>query len=65
MEVLLDLLKADGVDVPPATDEAVALSQYAVETRYPGEWEALGNAEAQSALGLGSQVLAWVEEQMR
>jgi HEPN domain-containing protein len=39
IEVLLDLLKANGVSIPNGVDEAFALSEYAIQTRYPGEWE--------------------------
>ena len=39
IEVLLDLLKANDMIVPNTVDQAFTLSQYAVQTRYPGEWE--------------------------
>jgi HEPN domain-containing protein len=39
IEVLLDLLSASGVEVPPNIDETFTLTQYAVQTRYPGKWE--------------------------
>lgn len=61
LETLLDLLKAAGVNVPAEVDEAFVLTQYAVETRYPGEWEPITETEARSALGRAAQVLTWVE----
>lgn len=61
LEMLVDLLKAAGVDVPSDVDEAFTLTQYAVQTRYPGEWEPVTAEEARSALETAAQVLAWVE----
>jgi len=37
------------------------LSQYAVQTRYPGEWEPVTKNEAIEALERAALVLAWVE----
>jgi HEPN domain-containing protein len=61
IEVLLDLLKANGVLVSKIVDDAFTLSQYAVQTRYPGEWEPVTKAEAKRALDLAAVVLFWVE----
>jgi HEPN domain-containing protein len=61
VELLLDLLKENGVVLPKTIDEAFALSQYAVQTRYPGEWEPVTKAEAKRALDLAAVVLLWVE----
>jgi len=64
IEVLLDLLKASGLTIPEGVDEAFELSDYAVQTRYPGEWEPITKAEAQHALERAALVLAWVEAQL-
>lgn len=64
IEVLLDLFKANGVDIPTGVDEAFQLSGYAVQTRYPGEWEPVTKAEARRAIELAALVLAWVEGQL-
>jgi HEPN domain-containing protein len=64
LEVLLDLLKAHGVAVPNSVDEAFTLSQYSVQTRYPGDWEPVTKIEAKQALQRASYVLAWVETQV-
>ncbi|MEI7990055.1 MAG: HEPN domain-containing protein [Chloroflexota bacterium] len=64
IETLLDFLKANGVSVPNIVDEAFVLTQYAVQTRYPGEWEPVTKKEAQRALERAAQVLTWVEEQI-
>lgn len=64
IETLLDLLKANGVVVPDNVDEAFELTQYAVQTRYPGEWEPVTRPEARQALERAALVLAWVEEKI-
>lgn len=64
IEVLLDLLKARGEEVPAGVDQAFELSQYAVQTRYPGEWEAVTKKEATEKLERAELVLSWVEEQL-
>ena len=61
IEVLLDLLKTDGINIPNGVDEAFALSEYAIQTRYPGEWEPVTKKEARRAIEQAGLVLAWVE----
>jgi HEPN domain-containing protein len=64
IEVLLDLLKTKGISIPNGVDEAFELSEYAVQTRYPGEWEPVTKAEARQAIERAGLVLAWVESQL-
>jgi HEPN domain-containing protein len=64
IEVLLDLLKAQGISLPKNVDEAFELSEYAVQTRYPGEWEPVTKIEARKAIDRAGLVLAWVEKQL-
>jgi len=64
IEVLLDLLKVSGLTIPESIDEAFELSDYAVQTRYPGEWEPVTKAEARQAIERAALVLAWVEGQL-
>ncbi len=45
-------------------DEAFALTQYAVATRYPGVWEPVSDDEARAALGMAAHVLDWVTVQI-
>ncbi|MEW6717611.1 MAG: HEPN domain-containing protein [Chloroflexota bacterium] len=65
IELLLDLLKEHSLAIPAGVDEAFELSQYAVQTRYPGEWEPVTKKEAARALERAGLVLAWVENQMK
>jgi HEPN domain-containing protein len=64
VEALLDLLIAAGIDIPPELDEAVVLTQYAVQARYPGAWGPVTESEARFALQVAGWVLAWVEDQV-
>jgi len=61
IEVLLDLLKAGEISIPNGVDEAFVLSEYAIQTRYPGEWEPVTKSEARRAIEQARLVLAWVE----
>jgi HEPN domain-containing protein len=65
IEVLLDLLKMQGMNIPKGVDESFELSEYAVQTRYPGEWEPVTKTEARKAIERAGLVLAWVESQMK
>jgi len=64
LETLLDILKAHSVAIPQGVDEAFVLTQYAVQTRYPGEWDPVSKNEAHLALECAAQVLAWEEGQI-
>ena len=50
--------------IPDNVDEAFELSQYAVQTRYPGEWEPVTKTEAKHSLERAALVLRWVEAQI-
>ena len=62
--VLLDILKSSSMQIPANVDRADQLTQYAVETRYPGVSEPVSKAEAQKALERAAFVLQWVESQI-
>jgi HEPN domain-containing protein len=64
IEVLLDLLKTKGAIIPDGVDEAFELSDYAVQTRYPGEWEPVTKIDARKAIERAAMVLVWVEAQI-
>ena len=64
LETLLDLLKHGGVEIPSLVDEAVELTQYAVQARYLGPWEPVTSEEAEFAVRIAAWVLEWVEGQL-
>jgi HEPN domain-containing protein len=61
---LLDMIKEAGFEVPAEVDEAFMLTQYAVQTRYPGVWEPVTRDEARHALSVASNAFAWIEAQL-
>jgi HEPN domain-containing protein len=64
VEALLDPLQPeDAIDVPADADDAIELSQYAAQTRYPGDWEPVTEEEADAAIAMAERVLARAESQ--
>jgi len=57
--VLSDLLP--GEIVKPMHTEVRSLTDYAVTTRYPGEWEPVSEEELVQATALAQQVVEWAE----
>ncbi|MBN1147058.1 MAG: HEPN domain-containing protein [Anaerolineales bacterium] len=57
---LLELLQQDGVGIPSDVIQAIALSGYAVETRYPGLSEPVTQEDYQNAVSMAQAVLTWV-----
>jgi hypothetical protein len=57
----MDLLESAGAMIPPEAQAADTLTQYAVQSRYPGWAEAVTEEEYQRALGLARHVVSWAE----
>ena len=55
-------LMEHGLDVPLEVRDAVALTRYAVETRYPGTTEPVTEEDYRRGLELAEGVVAWAEE---
>lgn len=58
---LLALLNQSGQKVPQELWKADELSQYAVETRYPGPAEPVTRSEYRKALAVARKVVQWAE----
>jgi HEPN domain-containing protein len=58
---LVDILIAGGVEVPEAVKNADVLTQYAVQSRYPGWAEAVTREEYREALKLAARAVFWAE----
>ena len=54
-------LEDAGIEVPSEVKEAIILTRYAVETRYPGIVEPITEEEYQSAIHLAEEVVMWAE----
>lgn len=64
LNMLIALIKLQNVQVPNDVEETVILNDYAVETRYPGEYEPVTAEEYHTAVYLASKVIQWVDEQL-
>ena len=58
---LVDILEATGVEIPEQVKAADILTQYAVQTRYPGPIEEITFEEYQGALAIAARVVFWAE----
>lgn len=61
IEKLLTGLRSEGLEPPKGVIEAVALTGYAFESRYPGPDEPVTKTEYRRALKLAEAVLHWAE----
>jgi len=61
---LLTLLSSGGHPIPEEIWEAVDLSDYAVETRYPGLSEPVSDKEYHDAVALAEAVVRWADKQI-
>lgn len=64
LNMLIALIKQQNMEVPAEVEESVILNDYAVETRYPGEYEPVTAEEYDTAVKLAVGVIQWVNEQL-
>ena len=64
LNMLIALIKQQSMKVPHEVEESVILNDYAVETRYPGEYEPVTEEEYLTAVKLAAKVIQWVEEHL-
>ena len=62
--LLLERLEAV-VAVPDSIKETVDLSDYAVQTRYPGDYDPVSDEEYQRALELATRAVQWVKGELQ
>ncbi|HEX2954063.1 MAG TPA: HEPN domain-containing protein [Bacillota bacterium] len=65
LNMLIALGKGQNIQVPVEIESAVILNDYAVETRYPGEYEAVTEAEYLQAVDIAKKVVHWVSEELQ
>ena len=53
------------VPVPDTIKEAVELSDYAIQTRYPGDYSPVTKAEYERSVELATRVVKWVKSQVK
>ncbi len=59
---LLKQLEDAGITVPEEVKETAELSVYAVDTRYPGDYDPVTAPEYKLALAMAEKVIKWAEE---
>jgi HEPN domain-containing protein len=57
---LLEIIEAHGITIPNIIRDSVILSEYAVETRYPGDYEPVDIEEYLTALKIAKFIYEWV-----
>ena len=61
IRTLLDLLP-ESIDVSQEVEESAALTDYAVESRYPMSSEPVDDEEYRQVIGLAETVVSWAEK---
>jgi HEPN domain-containing protein len=64
IELLIKELKKF-TDIPEKINEATELTNYAVQTRYPGEYDEITKEEYEKAVKIAKDCLDWVESIIR
>ena len=62
LEELITGLQQNGLRVPEAVEDAVVLTSYVFEARYPGLAEPVSEEEYRQAIELAQMVVRWAEE---
>jgi len=64
IEILLNEVKKF-TDIPENIKEAALLTSYAVQTRYPGEYDEITKEEYEKSVKIAKDCLHWIEEKIR
>jgi HEPN domain-containing protein len=64
IEVLINCI-AKFTSIPDAVKESVKLTVYAVQTRYPGEYDEITQEEYEKCLRIAKDCLDWVENKTK
>jgi HEPN domain-containing protein len=65
IEELLEIAENAGVIPPKEVASADLLTPYAAETRYPGYWEEISEADVDNALKMAEQTVFWARNLLR
>ena len=64
LRALLTLLDSSGYPIPEEIRKADELTDYAIETRYPGLSEPVSDKEYRDAVALAEAVVRWADKQI-
>ena len=59
--ILLKLIEEAGVEIPENINQAKQLTAYAVDARYPGDYEPVKKEEYKEALKIAEDVFKWLD----
>ena len=59
--ILLKLIEEAGVEIPENINQAKLLTVYAVDSRYPGDYEPVSKEEYEEALKIAEDVFKWLD----
>ena len=59
--ILLKLIEEAGVEIPENINQAKLLTVYAVDARYPGDYEPVSKEEYKEALKIAEDVFKWLD----
>jgi len=65
LEQLLEIAEDNGLELPEDVREAGFLTPYAVETRYPGQWGEITEADRDEALRVAETTVSWAREKVK
>ena len=57
---LLSILEDNGFIIPDYVKEGIILTDYAVQTRYPGDYESVFEEEFKNVLEISNKIFDWV-----
>jgi hypothetical protein len=57
------LIRNSGISVQPELEDVTAMSRFAFETRYPGDFETIAPDEIEHAIELAEKAVAWARIQ--
>jgi HEPN domain-containing protein len=59
--ILLKLIEEAGIEIPQNINQAKLLTAYAVDARYPGDYEPVNKEEYKEALKIAEDVFKWLD----
>ena len=57
---LLSILEDKNIEIPDYVKEGIILTDYAVQTRYPGDYESVFEEEFKNILEISNKIFDWV-----
>jgi HEPN domain-containing protein len=63
--ILLKLIEEAGIEIPQKINQAKLLTAYAVDARYPGNYEPVSKEEYNEALKIAEDVFKWLDNIIR